>query len=96
MTGVKQHLFEQVWEKAKAVPGMDPYLFRKDEWGTIIRKLDFNNESSLYGWCIHYVIPPWEGGANEPVNLLPVNLHNEMNSLNDRILAWKDDSSLWD
>ena len=96
MMQFNKDLFDVIWEKAKPIPGLDPYLFRKDEWGTTIRKVDFNNETSVYGWCIHYIIPPWEGGPREPVNLQPVNLHNEIQFLNNHIMPWKDDASIWD
>jgi hypothetical protein len=96
MVALPNNLFDLVWDKGQLIPGMDPDMFRKDEWGTTIRRIDFNNSASVYGWCAHYVIPPWEGGNKEVNNLQPVGLLNEIQSLSNYITPWKDDSELWD
>jgi hypothetical protein len=96
MFELKLNLMDQVWEKAHLVPGLDPKLFRRDEQGTVIRKGDFNDESSIYGWCFHHLTPIWEGGVEEAGNLQPLNCTNRMFSLAGTILPWREDSELWD
>lgn len=68
----------QVWQKAHCIPGMDPEQFRADEAGGIIKKADYNNKGSLYGWCCDYIQPLWEGGTSELFNVKPLSCLNKM------------------
>jgi len=92
----KVSLLDLVWEKALQVPGMDPSLFRRDEQGSVIRKNDFNNQTSIYGWCFNHLTPIWEGGGEEPGNLQPLSCINKIYSLAGAIYPWREDSELWD
>lgn len=87
---------DQVWEKAGQIPGMDPTLFRCDEQGSVIRKSEFNNESSIYGWCFNHLKPLWEGGNNDLGNVTPLNCTNKLFSLAGTISQWNRDSEIWD
>lgn len=49
-TGYERALIESVWEFAEIVPGNDPSLWRKDEFGEWIHRLDYANRSSEFGW----------------------------------------------
>ena len=42
----------QVWEYAEIVPGNDADLWRKDEFGNWIYRLDYGNRNSEFGWEI--------------------------------------------
>jgi hypothetical protein len=75
---MKVNLLEQVWQKAKNAPGLDPELFRLDEEGSMIRKSEFNNESSIYGWCFFHLQPVWEGGNNDIWNIKPLSVINKI------------------
>lgn len=39
-----------VWEYAETVPGNDPDLWRKDEFGNWIYRLDYGRRGSEFGW----------------------------------------------
>ncbi len=78
MMDIQVNLRDQVWQKARSVPGMDPELFRADEEGSVIRKTDFNNEASIYGWCFFHLTPVWEGGNDDLWNLKPLSCINKI------------------
>lgn len=96
MFELKLSTLDLVWEKAMLVPGLDPKHFRRDEQGSVIRKTDFNNQTSVYGWCFQHLKPLWEGGNEDPGNLKPMNCINKIYSLAGTISPWKEDSELWD
>lgn len=75
---MNQQFIEAVWEKGTPVPGFDPTQYRMDEGGRIIRRKDFNNQRSVYGWCVNYVRPLWEGGDESLGNLAPISCLNKM------------------
>lgn len=78
MIDMKINLSEQVWQKANRAPDLDPENFRIDEEGSVIKKADFNNESSIYGWCFFHLQPVWEGGNDDILNLKPLNCINKI------------------
>jgi hypothetical protein len=94
MIDFKLGLLEQVWEKACSIPGLDPCLFRRDEQGALIRKSDYNNESSIYGWCFYHLKPLWEGGSSDVGNVTPLNCTNKIMTLAGSLNVWQQES--WD
>jgi hypothetical protein len=44
---------DRVWELGVPVPGNDPALWRKDQFGAWIHRLDFGRRHSEFGWEIH-------------------------------------------
>lgn len=45
-------LVNQVWSLAQAVPGNDPAVWRKDEFGAWINRQDYRRRHSEFGWEI--------------------------------------------
>ena len=43
---------DRVWENGALVSGNDPALWRKDEFGAWIHRLEYGNRRSDYGWEI--------------------------------------------
>jgi hypothetical protein len=43
---------EGVWQLAQTVPGNDPHVWRKDEFGAWIHRGDYRRRSSEFGWEI--------------------------------------------
>jgi hypothetical protein len=50
--GYDREVIEQVWEFAEIVHGVDPALWRRDEFGEWIRRLDYCRRDSAFGWEI--------------------------------------------
>ncbi len=48
----ERELVQSVWEFAEAVPGTDPSLWRKDEFGDWIHRFDYGRRGSAFGWEI--------------------------------------------
>lgn len=43
---------ERVWQAAQIIPGNDPALWRKDEFGAWIHRLSYRSRLSEFGWEI--------------------------------------------
>ena len=50
--GYERELIQSVWEFAEIVPGNDPEIWRKDEFGDWIYRFDYGRRSSEFGWEI--------------------------------------------
>ncbi len=50
--GYDHTIIESVWQFAEAVAGNDPALWRKDEFGAWINRLDYGRRHSQFGWEI--------------------------------------------
>ena len=46
-------LVESVWRFAETVPGVDPELWRRDEFGAWIHRPDYGRRASRFGWEIY-------------------------------------------
>lgn len=71
-----ERTIQHVWEKATGVQGYDPHVWRKDQWGAWIRRSDYGNRNSQYGWEIDHITPQSEGGGDELSNLRPLQWEN--------------------
>ncbi len=50
--GYDREVINRVWAYAQAVPGNDPAVWRKDEFGAWIHRADYGNRGSEFGWEI--------------------------------------------
>lgn len=70
----EREVVDSVWQHGEAVRGNDPELWRKDEFGAWIRRLDYGNRRSEFGWEI---LDPRRGrGAGGVTTLRPVHWQN--------------------
>ncbi len=69
-----EQLIQQVWEKGRAHTEIDMDLWREDECGAWISRLDYGKTSSEFGWKIVNVTA---GGPNTPDNLRPFHHRND-------------------
>lgn len=69
-------VIQQVWEKATIVPENDPNVFRKDQCTAWIRRPNYGDRNSAYGWEVDHIKPESEGGSDDLVNLRPLHWKN--------------------
>jgi hypothetical protein len=48
--GYDLEVIRRVWTLAQTIPGNDPEVWRKDEFGAWIHRADYRNRHSDYGW----------------------------------------------
>jgi len=51
--GYDREVIDRVWNQAGEIAGNDPALWRKDECGAWIFRLDYGRRHSDFGWEIH-------------------------------------------
>ncbi len=59
--GYDREVVERVWRQAPEIPGNDAALWRKDECGAWIHRLDYGRRHSDFGWEIHDPSVGWSG-----------------------------------
>ena len=64
---------ERVWTKGKPIPGRDPDTWRQDPCSTPMKKDDYGNRDSPYGWEADHINPQ---GTDNISNLQPLNWKN--------------------
>jgi hypothetical protein len=69
---------QQVWEKGHPIPDDDPNLWRRDDYGNVIKRTNYGKRDSEYGWERDHVVPSALNGADSIHNLRP--LHHRLNS----------------
>ena len=78
MTLAEFFKIQLVWGKGLVVAGYDSAHFRKDDFGYWIKKSDYGNRKSQYGWEIDHIVPESKNGSDAFSNLRP--LHWRVNA----------------
>lgn len=61
-----------VWAKAMPIAGVDPNVARMDAFGNVMRRADYGDRTSEYGWEIDHTRPVALGGSDDLSNLRPL------------------------
>ena len=70
-----EEMVQKVWEKGEIVRRYDGNVWRKDQCGAWINRLQHGNRHSLYGWEIDHISP---GGSDNLSNLRPLQWKNNV------------------
>jgi len=73
---------QRVWGKGRTASPNDPNMWRKDECGAWIRRSEYGNRNSEFGWEIDHISP--EGGDNLS-NLRPLQWNNNATKREGRL-----------
>ena len=79
-------VIEEVWRKAKTVPGWDSTRTRKDNaCGATIQRSQYGNRDSKYGWEVDHINPD---GSDNISNLQPLQWENNVAKSDARNGKW--------
>lgn len=73
---------KQVWNKGDSKSSLNFNVFRKDKFGAWIKKDQYNNSDSVYGWKI-VDVGNLKNNAKKSSNLVPIHYKNEVQKNND-------------
>lgn len=62
---------DDIWNKAKAIRGQNPDVWRKDDFGNKIKYGSYGTQGQ-YGWEVDHKNPVSKGGSNSMRNLRPL------------------------
>lgn len=71
MVSIKKQNF--LWKKCTPIRGYDPAVWRYDVYGYVIKRSDYGDQSSKYGWHAGHILAKHLGGSNSVRNLQAMN-----------------------
>jgi len=76
ITTLESPLVWGVWNKGHPVTISDAELWRKDDCGAWIKRVEYENLESQYGWVMGLIVPVSQGGRFSLENLRPLQWQN--------------------
>lgn len=71
-------IIEAVWTKGRVIFGYDRNVWRQDDYGGYMRRSDYGNRDSEYGWEIDHIVTIANGGTDDLSNLRPLYWRNNV------------------
>jgi len=65
-----------VWDKGRVIPNFDSSVWRWDCYGAVMKRSDYGNCTSKYGWEIDHIYPKEHGGSEALSNKQPLQWEN--------------------
>lgn len=87
--GFSVQVVNDVWEKGELIIGQSPNEYRKDACGKYIKKSEYGNTSSPYGWEIDHIQPASRGGSDSTSNLQPLYWEYNRDKADRNMNEWK-------
>jgi 5-methylcytosine-specific restriction endonuclease McrA len=84
---VSDDTIKKVWEKAQIVSNNEPTIYRKDQCGAWIKRTEYGNRKSEYGWEIDHIKPDSGGGSDELSNLRPLQWENNLKKSDGKLVC---------
>lgn len=78
-----QNKVSRVWEKALWISGIGTNEIKEDRCGARMRRGDYGDTNSRYGWEIDHIRPVSTGGKDEDSNLQPLQWQNNRHKGDD-------------
>jgi len=75
-------MIEKVWKKGKPVAGYDSAKFRKDDCTAWIKRDEYGNRNSSFGWEIDHIDP---NGSDDLSNLRPLQWENNVDKSDGKL-----------
>ena len=67
--GFSEEVVEAVWKKGKVIDGYDSDVWRHDDFGKVMKYVEYGDRESKYGWEKDHIIPIENGGTDDLKNL---------------------------
>lgn len=80
--GFSADMIQKVWQKGRVVSNNDPRFWKKDQCDAWMRRADYGNRDSQYGWEIDHIAP---GGPDILSNLRPLHWLNNVDKSDGRL-----------